>query len=63
MILGRLFDGREPNAVLAIARNRSGGIVCAHRYLWAGKQDLSLDRPIRSPTAPNGVDERSCRAG
>jgi lysylphosphatidylglycerol synthetase-like protein (DUF2156 family) len=58
MILGRLFDGREPDAVLAVARDRSGALVGVHRYLWAGKQDLSLDLPIRSRTAPNGVDER-----
>jgi lysylphosphatidylglycerol synthetase-like protein (DUF2156 family) len=58
MILGRMFDGREPDAVLAIARDATGRIVGAHRYLWAGKQDLSLDLPIRSRTAPNGVDER-----
>jgi lysylphosphatidylglycerol synthetase-like protein (DUF2156 family) len=58
MILGRLFEGREPDAILAIARDRSGAVVGAHRYLWAGKQDLSLDFPIRAEGAPNGVDER-----
>jgi lysylphosphatidylglycerol synthetase-like protein (DUF2156 family) len=58
MILGRLFDGSEPDAVLAVACDRSGAIVGAHRYLWAGKQDLSLDLPIRADGAPNGVDER-----
>ena len=58
MILGRLFDGREPDAVIAVARDRSGELVGAHRYLWAGKQDLSLDLPLRSQNAPNGVDER-----
>jgi lysylphosphatidylglycerol synthetase-like protein (DUF2156 family) len=58
MILGRLFDGTQPDAVVAIARDRDGCIVAAHRYLWAGKQDLSLDLPIRVKGAPNGVDER-----
>ena len=58
MILGRLFDGREPDAVIAVARDRAGELVGAHRYLWAGKQDLSLDLPMRSRNAPNGVDER-----
>jgi lysylphosphatidylglycerol synthetase-like protein (DUF2156 family) len=58
MILGRLFDGTEPDAVIVIARGRDGAIVGAHRYLWAGKQDLSLDLPIRGEHAPNGIDER-----
>jgi lysylphosphatidylglycerol synthetase-like protein (DUF2156 family) len=58
MILGRLFDGSEPDSVLAVARDRDGAVVGAHRYLWAGKQDLSLDLPIRADGAPNGVDER-----
>ncbi|MGN6609779.1 MAG: bifunctional lysylphosphatidylglycerol flippase/synthetase MprF [Jatrophihabitans sp.] len=58
MILGRLFDGEAPDAIIAIARDCRGGIVGAHRYLWAGRQDLSFDLPIRSRTAPNGVDER-----
>lgn len=58
MIVGRMFDGREPDAVLAVARDAGGVAVGAHRYLWAGKQDLSLDLPIRSRSAPNGVDER-----
>ena len=58
MILGRIFNGLEPNAVISIARNSDGAIVAAHRYLWAGKQDLSLDLPIRAPRTPNGTDER-----
>jgi lysylphosphatidylglycerol synthetase-like protein (DUF2156 family) len=58
MILGRMFNGNEPEAVIAIARDRSDVLVGAHRYLWAGKQDLSLDLPMRAPGAPNGVDER-----
>lgn len=58
MILGRLFDGQEPDALIAIARAADGPIVAAHRYLWAGKQDLSLDLPIRAKGSPNGVDER-----
>ena len=58
MILGRLFNGLEPDAVIALARDRSGTIVAAQRYLWAGKQDLSLDLPIRSRHSPNGTDER-----
>ena len=58
MILGRLFDGSEPDAVIAIARDRDGAVVAAHRYLWAGKQDLSLDLPMRVDHAPNGIDER-----
>ena len=58
MILGRLFDGSEPAAVIAIARDHDGAVVGAHRYLWAGRQDLSLDLPLRVDEAPNGVDER-----
>jgi lysylphosphatidylglycerol synthetase-like protein (DUF2156 family) len=58
MILGGLFDGRQPEAVLAIARDSHGTLVGAHRYLWAGKQDLSLDFPLRADDAPNGMDER-----
>ena len=58
MILGGLFQGREPDAVVAVARDCTGAVVGAHRYLWAGKSDLSLDFPIRAPGAPNGVDER-----
>jgi lysylphosphatidylglycerol synthetase-like protein (DUF2156 family) len=58
MILGRLFDGTEPRAVIAMARDSDGTLVGAHRYLWAGKQDLSLDLPMRADGAPNGVDER-----
>jgi lysylphosphatidylglycerol synthetase-like protein (DUF2156 family) len=58
MIRGRLFDGGAPDAVLAVARSRGGQVVAAHRYLWAGSKDLSLDVPIRSYDAPNGVDER-----
>jgi lysylphosphatidylglycerol synthetase-like protein (DUF2156 family) len=58
MILGGLFTGREPDAVFAVARDRDGTLVGAHRYLWAGKQDLSLDYPLRADKAPNGMDER-----
>jgi len=58
MILGRLFDGRTPDAVLAVARDSEGTAVAVHRYLWAGRRDLSLDLPIRSTSASNGVDER-----
>jgi lysylphosphatidylglycerol synthetase-like protein (DUF2156 family) len=58
MILGGLFTGREPDAVFAVARDRDGTHVGAHRYLWAGKQDLSLDYPLRADKAPNGMDER-----
>jgi lysylphosphatidylglycerol synthetase-like protein (DUF2156 family) len=58
MILGRLFDGSEPQAVIAMARDSAGTLVGAHRYLWAGKQDLSLDLPMRAEGAPNGIDER-----
>ena len=58
MILGRMFSGDAPESVVAIARDRDGAIVGAHRYLWAGEHDLSLDLPIRSRRGPNGVDER-----
>ncbi|MGI8760634.1 MAG: phosphatidylglycerol lysyltransferase domain-containing protein [Jatrophihabitantaceae bacterium] len=58
MILGRLFDGEQPDAVVVVARDAGARLVAAHRYLWAGKQDLSLDLPIRALGAPNGVDER-----
>jgi lysylphosphatidylglycerol synthetase-like protein (DUF2156 family) len=58
MIRGRLFDGTAPDAVFAVARHRQGHVVAAHRYLWAGSKDLSLDVPVRSFDAPNGVDER-----
>ncbi len=58
MIRGRLFDGGAPDSVFAIARDRRGQVVGAHRYLWAGPKDLSLDVPVRQFNAPNGVDER-----
>jgi lysylphosphatidylglycerol synthetase-like protein (DUF2156 family) len=58
MILGRLFDGNAPSAIIAIARDIDGNIVGAHRYLRAGQSDLSLDLPLRARGAPNGVDER-----
>jgi lysylphosphatidylglycerol synthetase-like protein (DUF2156 family) len=58
MILGRLFDGTEPDAIVAVARDHDGTLVGAHRYLWAGARDLSLDLPLRVQGAPNGVDER-----
>jgi lysylphosphatidylglycerol synthetase-like protein (DUF2156 family) len=58
MILGRMFSGDADDSVVAIARDRDGAIVGAHRYLWAGPHDLSLDLPIRSRKGPNGVDER-----
>jgi lysylphosphatidylglycerol synthetase-like protein (DUF2156 family) len=58
MILGRLCDGSEPDAIVVLARSQDGRLVAAHRYLWAGKHDLSLDLPIRARSAPNGVDER-----
>lgn len=58
MILGRMFDGSQPDAVIAVARDADKNVVGAHRYLRAGVADLSLDLPIRSRNAPNGVDER-----
>jgi lysylphosphatidylglycerol synthetase-like protein (DUF2156 family) len=58
MILGRLFDGGAPDAVIAVARGGDGRALALHRYLRAGPHDLSLDLPIRGPSAPNGVDER-----
>ncbi len=60
MILGHMFNGLEPDAVVALARDADGVLIGAQRYLWAGKQDLSLDLPIRARNAPNGVDERLC---
>jgi lysylphosphatidylglycerol synthetase-like protein (DUF2156 family) len=57
MILGRWFDGTQPDALLALARDRDGRLVAAQRYLPAG-HGLSLDLPLRSRHAPNGVDER-----
>jgi lysylphosphatidylglycerol synthetase-like protein (DUF2156 family) len=58
MTRGHLFDGGAPDAVVAIARDRKGRFAGAHRYLWSGPKDLSLDLPIRSHYATNGVDER-----
>lgn len=58
MILGRMFDGSQPDSVVAVARDADKVVVGAHRYLRAGPADLSLDLPIRSRRAPNGVDER-----
>jgi lysylphosphatidylglycerol synthetase-like protein (DUF2156 family) len=58
MILGRFFDGSQPDAVIAIACTATGVPTAAHRYLWAGAKDLSLDLPMRAPGTPNGVDER-----
>jgi lysylphosphatidylglycerol synthetase-like protein (DUF2156 family) len=58
MILGRMFDGSVPESVIPIARDASGAVIAAQRYLWAGRSELSLDLPIRSRSAPNGTDER-----
>ena len=58
MNLGRWFDGGRPDSLMALARDRTGRLVAAQRYLWAGTRDLSLDVPLRAPDAPNGVDER-----
>jgi lysylphosphatidylglycerol synthetase-like protein (DUF2156 family) len=58
MILGRMFDGSVPDAVIPVARDASGAVIGAQRYLWAGHNELSLDLPIRSPNSPNGMDER-----
>jgi lysylphosphatidylglycerol synthetase-like protein (DUF2156 family) len=58
MTLGRPFDGRQPDALVLVARDRDGTVVGSHRYLRAGDKDLSLDVPLRRPGAPNGVDER-----
>jgi lysylphosphatidylglycerol synthetase-like protein (DUF2156 family) len=58
MTLGRPFDGRQPDALVLVARDRHGTVVGSHRYLRAGAKDLSLDVPLRRPGAPNGVDER-----
>ncbi|MGN6780244.1 MAG: bifunctional lysylphosphatidylglycerol flippase/synthetase MprF [Marmoricola sp.] len=58
MILGRPFDGSQPDALVLIARDARGRLVGSHRYLRAGQKDLSLDVPIRALEAPNGVDER-----
>jgi lysylphosphatidylglycerol synthetase-like protein (DUF2156 family) len=58
MLLGGWFDGQHPDALLALARNRDGRLVAAQRYLPAGPRGLSLDLPLRSRDAPNGVDER-----
>jgi lysylphosphatidylglycerol synthetase-like protein (DUF2156 family) len=43
MILGRLFDGREPDAVIAVARNRDGELVGAPLSL--GRQAGPVARP------------------
>lgn len=58
MTLGLPFDGRQPEALLLLGRDRGGRVVGMQRYLVAGPKDLSLDVPIRVPGAPNGVDER-----
>jgi lysylphosphatidylglycerol synthetase-like protein (DUF2156 family) len=58
MTLGRPFDGRQPDALVLVARDRQGTMVASHRYLRAGEKDLSLDVPLRRPGSPNGVDER-----
>ncbi|WP_083773746.1 phosphatidylglycerol lysyltransferase domain-containing protein [Tsukamurella paurometabola] len=58
MILGRMLDGTAPDGVIALARTADGTLCAAHRYLPAGPEDLSLDEPLRAPSAPNGVDER-----
>jgi lysylphosphatidylglycerol synthetase-like protein (DUF2156 family) len=58
MILGRPFDGSQPESLIVVARDGAGRVAGAHRYLRAGEKDLSLDVPVRAPGAPNGVDER-----
>lgn len=58
MTLGHAFEGAQPDALIVIARDHSGRLVASQRYLRAGSKDLSLDVPVRSKGAPNGVDER-----
>jgi lysylphosphatidylglycerol synthetase-like protein (DUF2156 family) len=63
MILGRLFDGSQPDALIALARDRDGRLVAAQRYLPAGAHDLSLDLPVRARDAPNGGVGGPARCG
>lgn len=58
MILGHPFDGSQPESLVLVARDRTGRLIGAHRYLRAGRHDLSLDVPVRVPQSPNGLDER-----
>ena len=59
MILDGALEGRCPGVMLAIARDRAGGVQAFHRYVLAGGgNDVSLDVPWRRPGAPNGIDER-----
>jgi len=58
MLLGNLLDGTHPDALIAVAEDRSGRRVAFQRYLRSGLDGLTLDLPVRDPTAPNGVDER-----
>jgi lysylphosphatidylglycerol synthetase-like protein (DUF2156 family) len=59
MILDHPLDGTHPGMLIAVARDRSGGVVGFQRYATADSgRDLSLDVPWRVPGAPNGVDER-----
>jgi lysylphosphatidylglycerol synthetase-like protein (DUF2156 family) len=58
MLLGNLLDGTHPNAIIAVARDRDGSPVAFQRYLRSGKDGLTLDLPVRDPSAPNGTEER-----
>lgn len=58
MLLGNLLDGTHPSAVIAVARDRDDRPVAFQRYLRSGRDGLTLDLPVRDPSAPNGTDER-----
>jgi lysylphosphatidylglycerol synthetase-like protein (DUF2156 family) len=59
MNLDDLVDGRRPECLVAVARDRTGRAVGFQRYaLCAGGRTLTLDAMPRVHDAPNGVNER-----
>jgi lysylphosphatidylglycerol synthetase-like protein (DUF2156 family) len=59
MSLDGMLDGRHPDCLVVVARDRARHAVAFQRYaLCRGGRALSLDAMPRHPRSPNGVNER-----
>jgi len=53
------FSVPHPTCLVALCRDRSGALIAFQRYsLCSGANKLSADAMRRTPTAPNGTNER-----
>jgi len=57
MTLGRLFDPRDPDCLVAIGRDASGHVGAFLHFVPAGPRGYSLDVMRRVAGAPGGVNE------